>query len=94
MRAAAVPGPARRPWAHRPPPACAEIVIERTEWGALSARDAATGEAWAYHARSDREGARWMHRAARRVGAVVTWGATAATSAAAGAAVAAMIGLG
>ena len=94
MRPAAVPGPARRPWAHRPPPACAEIVIERTHWGGLGARDAATGGWWAYHSRADRDGARWIHRAARRVGAVVTWGATAATSAAAGAGVAALIGVG
>lgn len=84
----------RRPWAHRPPPACAEVVIARTEWGALSARDSATGETWAYHARSDRDGARWIYRAARRVGAVVTWGAGAGLAAAAGATVAALIGLG
>lgn len=84
----------RRPWAHRPPPAVAEVVIERTDWGALCARDAATGEAWAYHSRADRDGARWIYRAARRVGAVVTWGAGASVAAAAGAGVAALIGLG
>ena len=84
----------RRPWAHRPPPACAEVVISRTEWGALCARDPLTGETWAYHAEQTRTGARWIYRAARRVGAVVTWGAVAGTSAAAGAGLAALIGLG
>lgn len=49
--------------------------------------DAETGEAWAYHAGSGRDSARWVHRAARRVAAVVTWG----TSAACGALVAGLL---
>lgn len=59
-----------RPYAGR----CAgRLEITRTPWGALCARDTATGEAWAYHHRSDRAGARWMWRACRRLAVVVRW---------------------
>ena len=70
------PAARRRPWALMPPPACAEVEIVRTDWGAMVARDARTGEAWAYHAEQTRTGARWIYRAARLVGAVVRWRAT------------------
>lgn len=60
----------RRPYAGR----CAgRLEIARTPWGALCARDTATGEAWAYHHRGDRAGARWMWRACRRLAVTVRW---------------------
>ena len=84
-----------RAWRHRygmrrDRPAVAEVVIRRTDYGALCAADPATGEAWAYHARADRDGARWIWRQARRVGAVVTW----ASAAACGATVAGLLAAG
>lgn len=75
---------------HRPRAVVAHVRITRTPWGALSAVDADTGEAWAYHAGSGRDAARWIHGAARRVAAVVTWCA----SAACGALVAGLLGMG
>lgn len=60
----------RRPYSGR----CAGVLeIARTPWGALCARDSATGEAWAYHHRSDRAGARWIWRASRRLAVAVRW---------------------
>ncbi len=70
-------------------PAVEAVVIRRTDYG-LCAADPSTGEAWAYHARANRDGARWIWRQARCVGAVVTW----ATSAACGATVAGLLALG
>lgn len=58
---------------HRPRPVVARVTITRTPWGAMVAQDDA-GDVWAYRAPgSGREGARWIHGAARRVAAVVTW---------------------
>lgn len=65
----------------RPRAVVAHVRITRTPWGALSAVDAETGEVWAYHAGSGRDAARWIHGAARRVAAVVTWCASAACGA-------------
>lgn len=74
----------------RPRPVVARVTITRTPWGAMIARDDA-GDVWAYRAPgSGREGARWIHGAARRVAAVVTW----ASAAACGAAVAGLLAAG
>lgn len=67
--------------ARRPRPVVAHVMIYRTPWGALSAVDAETGEAWAYRSASHAAAARWIHREARRVGAVVTWATAAACGA-------------
>lgn len=75
---------------HRPRPVVAHVTIYRTPWGALSAVDAETGEAWAYRSASHAAAARWIHREARRVGAVVTW----ASAAACGATVAGLLAFG
>jgi len=75
---------------YRPRPVVARVTITRTPWGAMVARDEA-GDVWAYRAPgSGREGARWIHGAARRVAAVVTW----ASAAACGATVAGLLALG
>ena len=75
---------------HRPRPVVARVTITRTPWGAMVARDDA-GDVWAYRAPgSGREGARWIHGAARRVAAVVTW----ASAAACGATVAGLLAAG
>lgn len=75
---------------HRPRPVVAHVTITRTPWGAMVARDD-DGDVWAYQAPgSGRDGARWIHGAARRVAAVVTW----ASAAACGATVAGLLAAG
>lgn len=59
--------------ARRPRSVVARVTIETLPTGAMVARDS-DGQVWAYRAPgSGRDGARWIHGAARRVAAVVAW---------------------